>query len=206
MWAVPSRSFQFSVFSVQCSVCRRVGSDLGCTKSGKNGPFCGSDIDPVFVPATEGICHCFMSGGVQPLRKQPVPLGALVVKSSLRIRRIRVIRGYCFSAISGSGLLRPFRAFCGELTTDPGRRCALPRAILWLAFQAGRSLSTTSMVSRCRSLRTFRALAAYARQWHPATSRFHTTGKSFGQERTARRSVPATIARNSNRVPLPLVS
>jgi hypothetical protein len=38
-------------------------------------------------------------------------LRVLVVSSSLRIRRIRVIRGYCFSAISGSGLLRPFRAF-----------------------------------------------------------------------------------------------
>jgi len=38
-------------------------------------------------------------------------LRVLVVISSLLIRRIRMIRGYCFSAISGSGLSRPYKGF-----------------------------------------------------------------------------------------------
>jgi len=33
------------------------GPSLFFVESGKNGPFCGSDIDPVFVPVMEGISH-----------------------------------------------------------------------------------------------------------------------------------------------------
>ena len=87
------------------------GHSLSCAKSGENGPFCGSDIDPVFVPATKGICHCFLSGGVQPLRKQPVPLGVLVVISSLLIRRIRADSWLLFFSNQRFRIVAPLQGF-----------------------------------------------------------------------------------------------